>query len=255
MSARFLPILGLLIASTAHASIPHGFAVKNAWRSGNHLLVELEEHPRLASGNRFFWKDGRKLRQLEISWESLSSDAVGLGVAGSRVEDQWIELAQGNAVLHCEEKTRTLEASSFSDRVRDYTLEFLPRVLDPTHLFQVQGTQEYVLIEAPRFDFKGDLKVRIGRPGHWRDLAVAPQPNWRKTRPDKISFQRGGGIFLPAKIDLFSRASDSRGTAVLIQEGKSTELVKPALSRAEIIQIVGKAFPEIRLRTPCESPL
>src|SRR5262249_46199582 len=143
-----------------------------------------------------------------------------------------------------------LEASI---RSRKTVLQQLPKIIDPTYLFQVSGKKEYVWIGSARYGFDGHYVVRIGKPGAWREMETLRSVPSAEGPGEVISFRSGGGVSIPSSIDLFAKAAQNRGSPTLIRGKMATSelLVRPRIEPADAAKwgLVRRSDP--KLVTPC----
>lgn len=242
----------LLCGATSPNKAPK---IESAWQdSDGELVIRFESDPSgFPAGNTLFFGSERALFQIDSTWSSPTS---------IHFRDGRIAMDDAKAVLSCGDNDKELARLSGpaltqleSDVQRGkLQVKFLPEIQDPAYLLQVKGSDEFVYITAPRYNFHENFSVYMVRNGRWKKIETIPTPkDPTANTTDLIRFKNGGGVYIPAAIDLFTKSDRDKGSPTLIRHsgGRIEELTRPALKAGDLARI-GIRFPRAAgVRTPC----
>jgi hypothetical protein len=252
----------LLCPAYVHSSQHPNLHIRSAFKdSTGRLVVRFEDHG-FSKQSALFFQNGNTLLQIEANWDPIETDSNS---ESTMLSQGWITFNKNKATLQCPDKENDIEFKALdADEVKSILtiiraeklkLHPLPQAQEPVYLLQVKGRNEYVYVTAPRYGFDGNYSVYLIQNSKWKKLeTLSSSLQELSLHPDLIRLANGGGIYIPAAIDLFLKPAQHRGSPTLMRsaEGKIEELVRPKMNKQLMKRLkISVPSPKPKEYSPC----
>lgn len=111
-------------------------------------------------------------------------------------------------------------------------LEGLPHIRTVEYIFQIEGTNRYVVVDSPKFNYSYDFQVYVGEKGSMEKVDVVDVFRYRDGGTTIIRLADGSEIYSPTpfKKEEKPTLTDSSGKRLMIAKERSVDFLRSELS-------------------------